>query len=121
MNIESVKSLFSLFSGEENVEKYMPFISLAVSETEKMLVDGADSSDVRLDFLSAASANYRLALVNAARDRSESTYAGKISSAAQENSTVKYAEKMLMDYINLCGGLIKSGNFVFMSFGKGVR
>ena len=38
MNIESVKTLFTLFSGEDVTEKYLPLISLSVSEVEKMLL-----------------------------------------------------------------------------------
>lgn len=117
MNIESVKPLFRLFSGENDLETYMPVITLAVAETEKMLADGADSSDIRLDFLCAAAANYRLQQINAARGRSESTYAGKLAAAPENSGSLRYAEKLLGDYINLCEELIKPRTFMFMSFG----
>lgn len=117
MNIESVKSLFTLFSGEESSEKYMPLISLAAAETETMLAEGADSGDIRLDFLCAAIANYRLQQINAAHDRTESTYAGRMTSSAGNSGALKYAEKLLADYINLCGSLITPKTFMFMSFG----
>lgn len=117
MNIESVKSLFTLFSGEGDCESYMPVITLAIAETEKMLADGADNSDIRLDFLCAAIANYRLQQINAAHDRTESTYAGKLLTSPENSGTLRYAEKLLSDYINLCGDLIKPRTFMFMSFG----
>ncbi len=119
MNIESVKTLFQLFSGEADIDKYLPLIELSVSETEKMLLSGADGSDSRLDFLTAAAANLRCQQLIAAQNHSESTYAGKLLSADSGCAgTVKYAEKLLSDYISICSDLIKPKSFVFMSFGS---
>ena len=94
MHIESVKSLFTIFTGETNYDAFMPIINLAVSETEKMLRTDADTEDVRLDFLCAAIANFRLV-------------------------QIKYAEKLMCDYISLCRDLIISDSFAFIGFGKG--
>lgn len=121
MNIESVKSLFMLFSGLDEYEKYMPVISLAVAETEKMLTEEAQCDDIRLCFLCAAVANYRLQQINAAHDRTESTYAGKLTATPQNSGCLQYAEKLLNDYINLCSELIKPRTFMFMSFGTGME
>ncbi|NLT09743.1 MAG: hypothetical protein GXY08_09595 [Ruminococcus sp.] len=118
MNIESVKSLFMLFSGEDDADRYAPLIRLAVKETESMLLPEADSADIRLDFLSAAIAFYRMRRILAARDREKYTYAGKMPSAGQDSSAV-YAERLLRDYISLCSDLISSDTFVFMSFSGG--
>lgn len=116
LNIESVKSLFTLFSGECHLEPYMPLISLAAAETEKMLAEGADVTDIRLDFLCAAIANYRLQQINAAHDRTESTYAGGFAVSPENSGSLRYAEKLLGDYMNLCQDLIKPRTFMFMSF-----
>lgn len=115
MNIEAVKTLFTLFSGEDVSEKYTPLINLSVSEVEKMLLPEANPDDVRLDFLCAAVANHRLQQINSARERAEFTVAGKMLTVSQ-NTTVSYAEKLLRDYMNLCSDLIKQKTFVFMSF-----
>lgn len=115
MNIESVKTLFTLFSGEDVSEKYTPLITLSVSEVEKMLLPDADPSDVRLDFLCAAVANHRLQQINSARERAEFTVAGKMLTVSQ-NTSLAYSEKLLCDYMNLCSELIKQKTFVFMSF-----
>lgn len=117
MNIESIKPLFQLFSGEDDIGRFMPLITLAAAETERMLTDGADRSDIRLDFLGAAIANYRLQQINAAHDRTESTYAGRLAADCGNSGSLRYAEKLLSDYINLCGDLIKPRTFMFMSFG----
>ncbi|MCD7890305.1 MAG: hypothetical protein LUG26_00580 [Ruminococcus sp.] len=121
MNIETVKSIFQLISGEEDTETHLPFIELAVLETEKMLTDGADTEDARLDFLCAAIANFRLQQANSARDRSESVYAGRLISSSDSGSTLEFSEKLLLDYMNLCEDLIDSRTFVFMRFGPDGR
>lgn len=121
MNIESVKNIFSLFSGETDLEKYSPLIALAVRETDKMLVSENIEGDIRLDFLCAALANYRLQQINAAHDRSESTYTGKMITSPQNSGTLKYAEKLLQDYINLCSDIIKPRTFMFASFSCGTE
>ncbi len=113
MNIDSVKTLFELFSGE-SAENFAPLVRLAVDETEKMLLPNADASDVRLGFLAAAIANYRLRQIMASRDRSQVTYAGKMLDSGA--ATVSGAEKLLRDYLGLCSDLIKPQTFVFAAF-----
>lgn len=119
MNTVSVRTLFALFSDEEDTERYEPVIELALKETELMLVTGADRSDVRLDFLCAALANYRLQQIKSGQDRRKYTYAGKVIDSGS-GSSLDCAERLLRDYIQLCEGLIKPSGFVFFSFsGKG--
>ena len=115
MNIESVKTLFTLFSGEDVTEKYTPLINLSVLELEKMLLPDADPSDIRLDFLCASMANHRLQQINSSRERAEFTVAGKMLTTSQ-NTAVAYSEKLVYDYMNLCSDLIQPKTFVFMSF-----
>lgn len=115
MNIESIKTLFELFSGEEASEKYMPLITLSVIEVEKMLLPEADPSDIRLDFLCASFANHKLQQVNSARERSEYTSAGKLLTTSQ-NTALKFADNLLHDHMNLCAELIKEKTFIFMGF-----
>ncbi len=117
MNIESVRTLFSLFSGENETEALMPFVTLAMAEMEKMLSENADITDVRLEFLCAAQANYRYCQANAARDDSVNTYGGKLAKYSDKSSALRYAELLLADYMNMCGDLIKPKTFMFMSFG----
>lgn len=114
MNIESVKTLFSLFSGEEAAESNDPLIELALAEVEKMLLPDADCTDIRLDFLTAALANYRLCQVKSVRDRTKVTYAGKMLDGGIDKCA--YAEKLLRDYLQLCEGLIAPRIFVFSGF-----
>ena len=118
MNIETVKSLFSLFSGEEDCRKFMPVIELAIAETEKMLVSDEAALDLRADYLCAAFANYRYCQINSAKDRTMSAAAGMLLTTPENSGTLKYAGKLLSDYIDLCSDIVKSGTFMFMSFGS---
>ncbi len=117
MNIESVKTLFSLFSGEEATEIHMPLIELACAEVKKTLLPDADRNDIRLDFLTAALANYRLRQVKSSRDRTKVTYAGKF--LADSDNECAYAEKLLRDYLQICEELIAPRIFVFCGFSDG--
>ena len=118
MDIESVKTLFTMFSGEEVTEEFSPLIVLAIAETEKMLLPDADRSDIRLGFLCAACANRRLQQINSSRERSKETFAGKVLSESQ-NTSLHYAESLYKDYLQLCDDLIKPSCFVFASFSGG--
>ncbi len=112
MNIESVKSLFRLFSGEDEIEKYAPFIGLALTETEKMLLPDADKTDVRLSFLCAAIANHRFRQFESARDRTQITYGGKMLTDSS-GSVLVNSEKLLRDYLEICSDLISPRIFTF--------
>lgn len=120
MNLESVKTLFTLFSGEDVSEVYTPVILLAVSEVEKMLLPEADRSDIRLEFLCASVANHRLQQIKSARERYEFTVAGKMLSSSQGGMTAE-SEKLLRDYMQLCDDLIKPKTFIFMGFSDKVE
>ncbi len=111
MNTEKITSLFLLFSGEESAEEFEPIIDLAVRLTEKMLNSEADKSDVRVDFLAAALANYHVQQLKSAHDRTTAAFTGKMLTNG-ENS-VGYAQKLLRDHMQLCSDIIKPKSFIF--------
>lgn len=113
INIDSIYSLFRLFSGED-AEKNKNFILLAKKETERMLLPDVQE-DERINFLCAAIANYRYQQAKATSDDSEYTYTGEMNSDKKKNILV-FAENMLRDYYQLCSDIIKPQNFVFMGF-----
>ncbi|MDE5854346.1 MAG: hypothetical protein K2O36_01645 [Ruminococcus sp.] len=113
VSIDSVYSLFRLFSGEDSeTNKY--FILLAKKETEKILLPDIQE-DERINFLCAAIANYRYQQAKAASADSEYTYIGEMNSDKKNNILV-FAENMLRDYYQLCSDIIKPQNFIFMGF-----
>lgn len=113
INIDSIYSLFRLFSGED-AERNKNFILLAKKETERMLIPDVQE-DERINFLCAAIANYRYQQAKAASGDSEYTYTGEMNSDKKNNILI-FAENMLRDYYQLCSDIIKPQNFVFMSF-----
>ena len=118
MDIDEAKKVFELFTGEENGEEYFMILSLAVYETETMLRPEAAPTDVRLNYLAAAIAYYRVQQILAARERAAVTYAGKVLKESQ-NSAYEYSKLLLRDYMQICSGLIKPQNFIFSSFSNG--
>lgn len=119
MNIENIRKLFTLFSGEEYTEAHEPFIEVAVIEVESILFETADKSDRRLEFLCGALANFRYRQALVSSDRSEYTYEGKLISGADAKS-LEFSENLLRSYYRLCRELIKPSEFVFLGFDSGI-
>ncbi|HOC33851.1 MAG: hypothetical protein WBK46_09285 [Ruminococcus flavefaciens] len=120
MNLQVVKLLFKLFSGFdcEASTEYDPVIEISVAEVERMVISEDHLRDARLCYLSAALANYRYRQLLCAQDRSEITFAGKMSKDEHDIS-LNYAEKMFRDYLHLCSDIIKTTDFVFAAFANG--
>lgn len=114
--IDTVMSLFKLFSGQE-VEKNEAFIIIARDELTKIVIPEAMETDERVNFLCAAIANYRYQQAKSASDRTTYTYAGGMEKNT-DYSPLAFAENMLKDYFNMCSDIIKPKNFVFMGFSK---
>ena len=87
MNTEKITSLFLLFSGEESAEEFEPIIDLAVRLTEKMLNSEADKSDLRVDFLAAALANYHVQQLKSAHDRTTAAFTGKMLTNGENSAS----------------------------------
>ena len=115
MNLANVKQLFTLFSGEDATGDFLPVITLAMSEVNSMLLDDADENDVRLEFLTAAVANFHAQQIIASSAKAEYTFIGKVKSDA-ESPTVIRARDLMRDYFQLCNDLIKPQPFVFFGF-----
>lgn len=119
MNQARIAEIFLLISGEESETPFMDIIYLAMHETDSMLRPGVDISDIRLSFLAAAIANYRLQQMYAARERSAVTYAGKLPKQPK-NIACKCAGEIVKDYMRICESMLKVSDFVFSSFsGRG--
>lgn len=115
MDIDKIKAVFSLFTGEEYDERFDPLIELSAMETGKLLIDEESAADPRVPFLCAAMANYRYQLMRCSAERSDFTYAGKVSTADQKR-TLEFAERMLREYHTLSRDILKTNELVFMSF-----
>jgi predicted RNase H-like nuclease len=118
MDIQKITEIFELMTGESNSTEYMKLIYLSMREIDALLRPNADISDLRLCFLCAALAFYRLQQILAARERAAVTYAGKVLKESQ-NTAYEYAKQLLRDYIQVCRELITAETFVFGSFSNG--
>ena len=117
MNFTTVRTLFKLFSGVDITrdDEYRPIVEMAVTEVERMYRFDTDPTDIRLCFLAASLANYRYRQILCAQDRTEVTYAGKMS-RDEHDISLEYAEKLFRDYLHLCEDIILPTDFVFTSF-----
>ncbi len=106
MDIERIKSLFTLFTGQNDYEKYLPIINISITQVQNMILENADINDSRLDILAASVANYRYVQMLASRMESISAYNGKMLMPESNSNAVRYAERIMIDYMNLCSDLI---------------
>lgn len=114
MDIERIKSIFTLFTDQNDYDKYLPVISISITQVNNMLLENADKEDSRLDMLAAAVANYRYVQMLASRMENISAYNGEMLISDKNSNAVKYAESIMLDYMNLCSDLI-SQNTVLIS------
>lgn len=113
MNLTNIKSMFTLFSGNADVEECEPVIELAVIEVENMILESADKNDARLDYLCAAIANFRYYQAMTAQNRSAYTYGGRLIDDS-DGKILGFAEGLLKGYFRLCSDIIKGSDFVFI-------
>lgn len=113
MNTETIKQIFTMLSGEP-ADGLSPLFQISAYQVGKMLRADADQTDIRVNYLCAAMANYRFQQMKASRDRTEVTYAGKMLDGGR-NRALEYAERLLRDYIQLSEDILQTTTFVFMS------
>lgn len=113
MNMQMVCSLFTLFSGETNVNRFMPILMTAIAEIRAQLREDADGTEVRLCYLSAAVANLRYTQMFGARDKALATYAGTIARQSDASQQLLFAEHLVSSYRGLCADLLRDDAFVF--------
>ncbi|MCQ2490284.1 MAG: hypothetical protein MJ079_01670 [Ruminococcus sp.] len=112
ININNVKALFELFSGETADSEWAPVISMAINEVANMLLPDADDTDPRLEFLAASVANYRTQEIKLSSGRSEYEYVGQMNSGGARTALTG-AAALMREYVQMCGDLINTSTFVF--------
>lgn len=113
MNMQMIYSLFRLFSGEEDSEKYMPLILSSIEEVKASLKTQESITEIRLCYLAAAVANLRCTQIFGARETALATYAGNLLKESDLSHQVRFAEQLVNSYKALCGDLLKEENFFF--------
>lgn len=113
MNMQMIGSLFALFSGEQDVQKFLPLLMTAVQEVMQELREDADGSEVRLCYLAAAIANLRYTQMYGAQEKALATYAGTIARQSDSDQQLRFAKQLVYSYRSLCADLIRDTDFVF--------
>lgn len=114
MDIEKINGLFTLFSGETDVKKYISVINSAVCDVLPKLKKNADLSDERIAFLCAAVANLRYLQIKSFRDTLTFTRSG--TAVTEDNSGYKseLARNLVRDYWISISDLVEDSDFVFI-------
>ncbi len=115
MNNAVINSLFTLFSGERDTDKYEPLISSAVGWVKRMLKDDANENDARLDYLCGAVANLKYVQMTCVRKRISYTYAGKEEDSGRPSLEYEFARELVNEYFAESAELMKDDGFVFAS------
>lgn len=114
MNLQMIGSLFTLFSGEEDLKKHLPLLMTAVHEVTAQLRTEADGAEVRLCYLAAAIANLRYTQMYGAREKALATYAGTIARQSDGEQQMRFALHLVKSYRSLCSDLLRDEEFVFV-------
>ena len=112
INVNNVKTLFELFSGEAANSEWTPVIVMAVLEVRNMLLPDADDTDTRLEFLAGSVANYRTQEIKLSSGKREYEYVGQMDSGGARTSLAG-AETLMREYIQMCSDLIEPKTFIF--------
>lgn len=119
MNLTMIGSLFSLFSGEKDVQACLPLLMAAMEEITRKLRRAADAGEVRLCYLAAAIANLRFTEMYGARESALATYAGTASRRSDSSQQLCFARHLVSSYEALCRDLLKDEHFMFTGVGGG--
>ena len=117
MDMERVAALFTLFSGETDVETYQPVIDASAREVRQMLRKDADETDVRLTYLAAAIANQHYTELCGAREKALATFAGTIARQNDASQQLYFAKQLVYSYQTLCASLVVTPEFQFRTIG----
>lgn len=111
MDMTTIAALFTMFSGEEDVETFEPVLIAAIEEVTQELKQTV--TDARLDYLAAAVANLRYTQIFGAREKALATYAGTLRRASDFEQQMRFAKQLVYFYKKLCGDLLKDSEFAF--------
>ncbi len=119
MTVSTINSLFTLFSGETDTEKYSPLISSSITQIRNMLREDASSNDVRLDYLCAAVATFRYTQITCVKNKVAYTYAGTADKEGNSKLEYDFSRELMLEYFRQCGDLLTDDNFSFITIGYG--
>ncbi len=113
MNISQITSLFILFSGETDINRYQPLIDSAIAQVSRQLKEGVSSADTRLDYLCAAIANYRYSQLTCVKNKVAYTYAGTADEKGNSQLEFDLARELMNEYYKAASELLYDDDFIF--------
>lgn len=102
MDMQKVKSLFTLFSGVENPEEHLPLLMSVTDLIMKYVHPNADSEDIRLCFLAGSVANLRYRYTSA-KAIADMNIPNKYSDTEKQ---IEFAKQLTSSYCDLCADLL---------------
>ncbi len=114
MDIEKISGLFTLFSGETDVRKYMPIINSSMCDVLPKLKKSADLSDERIAFLCAAIANLRYMQIKSFNDKLTYTRSGTVAQEDNGGYKSELARNLVRDYWVSISDLVDDSEFIFI-------
>ena len=115
MDMHTVTSLFTLFSGEEDTEQFLPILTLACDEVRSALREDANTNTVGLCYLVAAVANLHYTEIYCARENPLATYAGTIARESDSTQRLYSARQLVKAYQILCRNLLQDSSAFLLS------
>ena len=115
MDMNTITSLFSLFSGESDTDRFLPIVTTACEEVRSTLRENADTSATGLCYLAAAVANLRYTEIYFARENTLATYAGTIARESDATQRLHFAQQLVKSYQGLCRELIRDSSAFLLS------
>lgn len=113
MNINQITSLFTLFSGETDTDKYQPLIDSAMAQVKRQLKEDAQATDARLDYLCASIANFRYSQITCVKNKIAYTYAGTADSKGNSQLEYDFARELMREYYKVASDLLYDDDFIF--------
>lgn len=115
MNRETIENLFTLFSGESDVDTYSSIIDVAIMQVESQIKDTSYLEDTRLTFYAAALANLSYMQILAMKIRPAQNYAGTIAENIDTDKQIKFAWGLVNSYFTLCSDILIDKTFNFLA------
>ncbi|MDR0983591.1 MAG: hypothetical protein LBL93_01085 [Ruminococcus sp.] len=113
MNISKVNSIFTLFSGETDVNSYQIIIQNAIDDITRRLKSDECLNDERVPFLCASLANLRYKKFTADNDKFMYTFAGKANREPGNSKYYDFAESLFKEYVAAASDILIDTDFCF--------
>jgi hypothetical protein len=114
MNTQNVNAIFTLFSGETDVNFYSIVIQNAINDIARRIKSDEYLNDERFPFLCASLANLRYKKFKIDNEKFAYTFAGKTKNEDSEKRQYDFAESLFKEYVAASSDILTDTDFCFM-------